>query len=160
MTMPSLLSCAPRSAGDTGATACAMVCVYQITLRFCLDRGLIIYLDLAVISESANHLITSGDDFVAILKAAQYFDISSARNAGFYLMELGFFPVDKKDALDLFLTGFLCDGIERRIALLILFPFLFRFQIALLANRESLDGNSYGLLASGGDHLSRAGKSR
>src|SRR3954447_393272 len=111
MTMPSLLSCAPRSAGDTLSNTCAMVYVLTIILRFGLGRGLIIDFDLAVVAERANHFVTASDQLIAVLQASRDFDICRACDSRFHFAEFGLLAVDDEDTLDLFLPGLLRNGI-------------------------------------------------
>src|SRR5215831_11477639 len=101
MTMPSRLSCSPRWSASFSATA-----AMDLRSRFLslLRRGgLVVDLHLRVVLDGADHLIGAGDDLVAVLQAAEDFDIGCAGNAGFHLTELRFLSGNHEHALNLFL---------------------------------------------------------
>src|SRR6187402_3639026 len=102
MIVPCRRSSSPRACALSWA-ACAMLCVRN--LRFCLDRGLVVYLDFSLIAKRADHLIAAGDDLVALFKAAQYLDVRRSCDAGFHFYKLGFIPADDEHALNLFFLG-------------------------------------------------------
>src|SRR6202008_356856 len=63
--------------------------------------------------QSAEGLVASDHDFVALLQAFGNFDIGDAGDAGFHRPEYGFLSVDHEYALDLVLLG-IARGSGRR----------------------------------------------
>src|SRR5205085_2345444 len=101
--MPSRLSCSPRSTSSLSATAS----VIRTFLRLLRHRRFVVDLNLSLVLERADHLVSAGDDLIALVEAAQHLDIGCAGDAGLHLVENRLAARNHEDALNLFLAGLL-----------------------------------------------------
>src|SRR5580658_6854558 len=118
-------------------------------------RSLIIHLDFGIRPQCPNHFVAAGDYLVAILEAGEYFNVSSAGDASVHFLENGLLALDHKDSLHLFFSGLDSRGIgihrKGRARLL-------HFQVALLPNRQRLNGDRQGTRTRRRGDLGSAGK--
>src|SRR5579862_1536202 len=149
MTMPSRFSCSPRSSSSLSATAAMLAFHHWI---------LIIHLHLRLIANRADHLVTAGDDLVAIPQAAGHFDIGGAGDTGLDFSEYGLAARNDEYSLELFLERLLSCRIGARGGLGAAVLGL-HVQVAALPDGERLDGNREHVLPRGRGDLGSAGKS-
>src|SRR5437879_2159774 len=150
MTIPSRLSCSPRS--TNASTACAILRLYSLSVD--LHWSLVIHLHLRVIADGADHLVTSRDDLVPVFQTAQYLDVRCAGDARLHLAEYSALStIHYEYALDLFFARLL----RRRVEFhgLHISTFRLDFQIAFLPDGQGLNGNGEHIAPSSGCYFRR-----
>src|SRR5579872_5750555 len=108
MTMPSRLSCCPRSAFSRVANAVAIVRLG--CLRF--DRRFVVDLYGWFVAEGADHFVAAGDDFVAVVEPFYPLDIGRPRDPRLHLSKFRLAIRNHKNALNLFLVGLLSRRVD------------------------------------------------
>src|SRR5438552_1935448 len=99
MTIPSFLSCSPRWISSFST---AVDIRWFSFLRLGRDyRSLIIHFYLRIVQDRADHLVSTGDDLVALIEASQHFDVGGTGNPRFHLLEDRFPSRHHKNALKL-----------------------------------------------------------
>src|SRR5581483_11036301 len=150
ITIPAWRSSSPRPDSCSVSVAIWFACAgLGHNVRF------VIYLDSGVVAHVANHLVTAGDDLIALLHAVENLDVGGAGDSGIHLAKLRAVALDHEDALNLLLRRLLVRGIARGLngggrRLL--------FQIAFGPNGERLNRNRQDVLARRGGDLRRARK--
>src|SRR6185312_15847213 len=98
-------------------------------------RGLrlVVDLDLRLILDCTDYLVTAGDDLFAFREPAEDFNVCVAADPGFYRPENGFSPVDHEDALQFFSHGAPLCRILRRSRLRVR-----RRKLTSLSDRQGL----------------------
>src|SRR6266849_2576894 len=151
MTIPSRLSCSPRS--TNASTACAIFRLYSLGVD--LHRSLVIHFNLRVIADGADHLVTACDDLVPVFQTAQYFYVRCACDTGLHLTEHGrLSSIHHEHTLDLFFARLLrCRTKFHRLHIGAL---RLGFQIALLTDGQGLNRDRQHIAPRSGGYFSRA----
>src|ERR1035438_5535252 len=110
MTIPSRFSCSPRRRSSFLSATAVMINDSCSSIVACLALGrfdgrLVIHLDLRVVGDGADNLVSARDDLRAFVEAGQHLDVGGAGDAGFHFVESSLPAGHNKHALNLFLRS-------------------------------------------------------